>query len=53
MNIALQEKKDFNNHTNTKGEKSRAEGKNLVESLHVMFSLYHVFANNQSMAENI
>ena len=56
--LVLKEKADFNNREATlsesqnPNEKARGKGKDLIESLHVMFTLYHVFANNQNMIEN-
>lgn len=46
----LTENKDYNNRNSNANKFD--QNKDLVESLHVMFTLYHVFENNQNLVQN-
>lgn len=48
----LEEKKDYHNRRISGDAQTSDKNKELIESLHVMFTLYHVFENNQNIVQN-
>ena len=48
----LGEKTDHQNRDPSKPRAGGESSKDLIESLHVMFTLYHIFENNQNIVNN-